>query len=69
MVVVPGPGDPRGARARLLGRPRRATIQPDQGRHEQYGFFMDRYTELYPATRDVTHQVTSHIAAAEVPGG
>jgi hypothetical protein len=30
---------------------------------------MDRYTELYPATRDVMHQVTSHIAAAEVPGG
>ena len=45
------------------------TIQPDQGRHEQYGFFMDRYTGLYPATRDVMHQVTSHIAAAEVPGG
>ena len=24
------------------------TIEPDQGRHQQYAFFMDRYTELYP---------------------
>jgi hypothetical protein len=25
---------------------------------------MDRYTQLYPATRDVVHQVTSHVAGA-----
>jgi FGGY-family pentulose kinase len=38
------------------------TIQPDQGRHEDYAFFVDRYTELYPATKDVMHQVTRHVA-------
>ena len=38
------------------------TIEPDQGRHEEYAFFVDRYTELYPATRDVMHQVASHVA-------
>ena len=40
------------------------TIEPDQGRHQEYGFYMDRYTELYPATRDVMHQVTGHVAGA-----
>src|SRR5215217_1820829 len=45
------------------------TVEPDQGRHEQYGFFMDRYTELYPATRDVMHQVTSHVAGAGKAAG
>lgn len=31
---------------------------------------MDRYTELYPATRDVLHQVTSHVAGAgDAPDG
>jgi FGGY-family pentulose kinase len=40
------------------------TIEPDHGRHQEYTFFMDRYTQLYPATRDVVHQVTSHVAGA-----
>ena len=40
------------------------TIEPDQGRHQEYAFFMDRYTELYPATRDVVHRVTGHVAGA-----
>ena len=38
------------------------TIEPDQGRHQQYAFFMDRYTELYPLVKDVMHQVTRHVA-------
>ena len=38
------------------------TIEPDQGRHQQYAFFMDRYTELYPQVKDVMHQVTRHVA-------
>jgi FGGY-family pentulose kinase len=45
------------------------TVQPDQGRHQQYGFFMDRYTELYPATRDLMHQVASHVAGAAGASG
>jgi FGGY-family pentulose kinase len=46
------------------------TIEPDQGRHQEYGFYMDRYTELYPATKDVMHQVTSHVAGSgDAAGG
>jgi FGGY-family pentulose kinase len=46
------------------------TVDPDPGRHQEYGFYMDRYTELYPATRDVMHQVAGHVAGAgEAAGG
>jgi FGGY-family pentulose kinase len=38
------------------------TIEPDHDRHQQYAFFMDRYTELYPRVKDVMHQVTRHVA-------
>ncbi len=37
------------------------TIDPDPGRHQQYRFFMDRYTELYPAVKDVMHQIARHV--------
>jgi FGGY-family pentulose kinase len=37
------------------------TIEPDPDRHEQYGFYMDRYTELYPQVKDVMHQVARHV--------
>ena len=40
------------------------TIEPDPARHAEYGFWMDRYAELYPATRDVMHKVTAHVAGA-----
>ena len=40
------------------------TIEPDQGRHQEDAFYMDRYTELYPATKDLMHQVTSHVAGS-----
>ncbi|HXP15159.1 MAG TPA: FGGY-family carbohydrate kinase [Actinomycetes bacterium] len=40
------------------------TIDPDPERHERYGFFMDRYTELYPQVKDVMHKVTSHVAGS-----
>jgi ribulose kinase len=43
------------------------TIDPDQDRHEQYAFFMDRYTELYPQVKDVMHQVTRHVAGGGGP--
>jgi FGGY-family pentulose kinase len=43
------------------------TIEPDQGRHQEYAFYMDRYTELYPATRDVMHQVADHVAGGGEP--
>ena len=37
------------------------TIDPDPGRHQQYAFFMDRYTELYPQVKDVMHQMSRHV--------
>jgi ribulose kinase len=40
------------------------TIEPDPGRHAEYGFWVDRYSELYPATRDVMHKVTGHVAGS-----
>ena len=38
------------------------TIEPDPGRHAEYAFYVDRYSELYPATKDVMHKVTGHVA-------
>jgi hypothetical protein len=38
------------------------TIEPDPDRHQEYGFYVDRYSELYAATRDVMHKVTAHVA-------
>jgi FGGY-family pentulose kinase len=40
------------------------TIEPDQGRHQQYAFYMDRYTELYPLVKDIMHETTRHVAGA-----
>jgi sugar (pentulose or hexulose) kinase len=37
------------------------TIDPDPDRHEQYRFYMDRYTELYPQVKDVMHQLARHV--------
>jgi FGGY-family pentulose kinase len=37
------------------------TIDPDPDRHEQYRFYMDRYTELYPQVKDVMHQMARHV--------
>jgi hypothetical protein len=46
------------------------TIDPDPGRHERYGFFMDRYTELYPQVKDVMHhQVAEHVGGAGASAG
>jgi ribulose kinase len=38
------------------------TIEPDRARHEEYAFYMDRYTELYPLVKDVMHKTTRHVA-------
>lgn len=43
------------------------TIEPDAARHEEYRFWVDRYRELYPAIRDVQHQVVRHAAASDRP--
>jgi sugar (pentulose or hexulose) kinase len=46
------------------------TIEPDQARHEEYGFWVERYIEMYPGVKDVMHKTVRHVAgsrpAAEV---
>jgi FGGY-family pentulose kinase len=43
------------------------TIDPDPGRHQQYAFFIDRYTELYPQVKDVMHQMSRHVGGHGQP--
>jgi FGGY-family pentulose kinase len=38
------------------------TIEPDKGRHDEYQFYVDRYSELYWAVRDEMHRVVRHVA-------
>lgn len=38
-------------------------LEPDQARHEEYQFYVDRYCESYPQLADLTHQVVDHEAA------
>jgi FGGY-family pentulose kinase len=40
------------------------TIEPDQERHEEYRFYLDRYIETYPRMMDVMHKTTRHVAGA-----
>ena len=49
-------------------------IEPDQARHEEYSFWLERYLEMYPGVKDVMHTTARHLAesgspsaAAEVP--
>jgi ribulose kinase len=38
------------------------TIEPDQERHEEYRFFLERYIETYPQLRDLMHKTERHVA-------
>ena len=40
------------------------TIEPDQDRHEEYRFYLDRYIESYQRMMDVMHKTTRHVAGA-----
>jgi len=37
------------------------TIEPDQARHEEYGFWVERYIEMYPAVKGVMHKTARHV--------
>jgi FGGY-family pentulose kinase len=39
------------------------TIEPDQERHEQYQFYVDRYIEMYPKVKDEMHALVRHEAS------
>jgi ribulose kinase len=37
-------------------------IEPDQQRHEEYQFYVDKYIATYPQMRDLMHDVAQHVA-------
>jgi FGGY-family pentulose kinase len=39
------------------------TIEPNQERHEQYQFYVDRYIEMYPKVKDEMHALVRHEAS------
>ena len=39
------------------------TLEPDPDRHEEYKFYVDRYTETYERMKEPMHRMTRHIAA------
>ncbi|HEV8043971.1 MAG TPA: FGGY-family carbohydrate kinase, partial [Rubrobacter sp.] len=41
------------------------TIEPDQGRHEEYMFYMDRYLETYPQMRESMQEMSRHEAGSK----
>jgi sugar (pentulose or hexulose) kinase len=45
------------------------TIEPDPERHEQYQFWVDRYQDLYAATKETTHRVVRHVAEDDAKEG
>lgn len=38
------------------------TIEPDEERHEAYGFYVDKYVETYPRMKDLMHETVRHAA-------
>jgi FGGY-family pentulose kinase len=36
-------------------------LEPNEARHEEYKFWVDRYIETYPATKDVQHKAVRHV--------
>ncbi|HEV8044360.1 MAG TPA: hypothetical protein VGP38_04205, partial [Rubrobacter sp.] len=38
------------------------TIEPDQERHEEYRFYVDRYMEAYPRMKELMHKTERHVA-------
>ena len=56
MIAAVGGGHPRrppGRGERMVHTER--TIEPDAARHEEYRFWVDRYQDLYAATKETTH--------------
>jgi FGGY-family pentulose kinase len=43
------------------------TIEPDRSRHEEYGFYMDKYVETYPRMKDLMHRMVRHGEAGGAP--
>ena len=43
------------------------TLEPDRDRHEEYKFYVDRYTETYERMKEPMHRTTRHVAAKGAP--
>jgi sugar (pentulose or hexulose) kinase len=39
-----------------------SSIEPDQERHEEYKFYVDKYVETYPRMQELMHDVVRHVA-------
>ena len=40
-------------------------IEPDQGRHEEYMFYVDKYVRTYPRMKDLMHETGRHVAGGQ----
>ena len=40
-------------------------VEPDQGRHEEYRFYYQKYMEAYQSSKDWMHEVTTHQAGGK----
>jgi sugar (pentulose or hexulose) kinase len=38
------------------------TIEPDQSKHEEYKFYVDKYVETYPRMKELMHETVQHVA-------
>ena len=38
------------------------TVEPDPEAHEEYSFYMERYTETYHQMKDLMHETVDHVA-------
>lgn len=41
------------------------TLKPDMKRHEEYRFWVDCYTRVHPAMRDIQHSIAEHMSEIE----
>ena len=38
-------------------------LEPDQARHEEYSYYVDKYCDTYPQLQEMTHDLVDHEAA------
>lgn len=38
------------------------TIEPDEARHEEYRFYVEKYVQTYPKMKDLMHEMVRHVA-------
>ncbi len=41
------------------------TIEPDPARHEEYGFWIERYIGMYESVKDEMHKTARHVLDAD----